>query len=99
MSPIIYSETLCSADVYNGEVKNLGVADAEIWIDPKSMTSAAGKGILVDWMGKSKISNCWTSGSIYSGTKIRKEYWRRSLVLTHAGLHHFRLLFNSNTYR
>ena len=57
--------------VYNGEVKNLGVADAEIWIDPKD-DSAAGKGILVDWMGKSKIKNCWTSGSIYSGTKIEK---------------------------
>lgn len=57
--------------VYNGEVKNLGVADAEIWIDPKD-NSAAGKGILVDRMGKSKITNCWTSGSIYSGTKIEK---------------------------
>ena len=57
--------------VYNGEVKNLGVADAEIWIDPKD-DSAAGKGILVDWMSKSKITNCWTSGSIYSGTKIEK---------------------------
>ena len=57
--------------VYNGEVKNLGVADAEIWIDPKD-DSSAGKGILVDWMGKSKITNCWTSGSIYSGTKIEK---------------------------
>ena len=57
--------------VYNGEVKNLGVADAEIWIDLKD-DSAAGKGILVDWMGKSKITNCWTSGSIYSGTKIEK---------------------------
>ena len=57
--------------VYNGEVKNLGVADAEIWIDPKD-NSAAGKGILVDWMGKSKITNCWTSGNIYSGTKIEK---------------------------
>ena len=57
--------------VYNGEVKNLGVADAEIWMDPKD-DSAAGKGILVDWMGKSKITNCWTSGSIYSGTKIEK---------------------------
>ena len=57
--------------VYNGEVKNLGVADAEIWIDPKD-DSAAGKGILVDWMGKSKITNCWTSGSIYSGSKIEK---------------------------
>ena len=57
--------------VYNGEVKNLGVANAEIWIDPQD-DSAAGKGILVDWMGKSKITNCWTSGSIYSGTKIEK---------------------------
>ena len=58
-------------NVYNGEVKNLGVANAEIWIDPKD-DSAAGKGILVDWMGKSKITNCWTSGSIYSGSKIEK---------------------------
>ena len=57
--------------VYNGEVKNLGVANAEIWIDPKD-DSAAGKGILVDWMGKSKITNCWTSGSIYSGSKMEK---------------------------
>ena len=57
--------------VYNGEIKNLGVANAEIWIAPKD-DSAAGKGILVDWMGKSKITNCWTSGSIYSGTKIEK---------------------------
>ena len=57
--------------VYNGEVKNLGVKNADIWIDP-SDDSAAGKGILVDWMGKSKITNCWTSGSIYSGTKIEK---------------------------
>ena len=58
-------------NVYNGEVKNLGVANAEIWIDSKD-NSTAGKGILVDWMGKSKITNCWTSGSIYSGTKIEK---------------------------
>ena len=58
-------------NVYDGEVKNLGVVDAEIWIDPKD-DSAAGKGILVDWMGKSKITNCWTSGSIYSGTKTEK---------------------------
>ena len=57
--------------VYNGEVKNLGVADAEIWMDLKD-DSAAGKGILVDWMGKSKITNCWTSGSIESGSKIEK---------------------------
>ena len=57
--------------VHNGEVKNLGVANAEIWIDPKD-DSSAGKGILVDWMGKSKITNCWTSGSIYSGTKTEK---------------------------
>lgn len=58
-------------NVYNGEVKNLGVENAEIWIDPKD-DSAAGKGILVDWLGKSKITNCWTSGSIYSGSKIEK---------------------------
>ena len=58
-------------NVYNGEVKNLGVENAEIWIDPLD-NSAAGKGILVDWMNKSVITNCWTSGSIYSGTKIEK---------------------------
>lgn len=58
-------------NVYNGEVKNLGVENADIWIDP-SDDSAAGKGILVDWMGKSQITNCWTSGSIYSGTEIEK---------------------------
>ena len=58
-------------NVYNGEIKNLGVANAEIWIDPKD-DSAAGKGILVDWMCESKITNCWTSGSIYSGTRIEK---------------------------
>ena len=58
-------------NVYNGEVKNLGVANAEIRIDPKD-GSAAGKGILVDWLGKSKITNCWTSGSIYSGSSIEK---------------------------
>ena len=58
-------------NVYDGEIKNLGVENAEIWIDPLD-DSAAGKGILVDWMGKSSITNCWTSGSIYSGTKIEK---------------------------
>lgn len=58
-------------NVYDGEVRNLGVADAEIWIDPLD-DSAAGKGILVDWMGKSKITNCWTSGTITGGTKIEK---------------------------
>ena len=58
-------------NVYDGEVKNLGVENAEILIDPLD-DSAAGKGILVDWLGKSKITNCWTSGSIYSGTKIEK---------------------------
>ena len=58
-------------NVYNGEVKNLGVENADIWIDP-SDGSAAGKGILVDWLGKSKITNCWTSGSICSGTAIEK---------------------------
>ena len=57
--------------VYNGEIKNLGVENAEIWIAPLD-DSAAGKGILVDWLGKSKITNCWTSGSIVSGSKIEK---------------------------
>ena len=58
-------------NVYDGEIKNLGVENAEIWIDPLD-DSAAGKGILVDWMGKSSITNCWTSGSIESGSKIEK---------------------------
>ena len=58
-------------NVYGGEIKNLGVENAEIWIDPLD-NSTAGKGILVDWLGKSKITNCWTSGRIYSGTKIEK---------------------------
>ena len=57
--------------VYGGEIKNLGVENAEIWIDPLD-DSAAGKGILADWIGKTKITNCWTSGSIYSGTKMEK---------------------------
>lgn len=84
-------------NVYNGEIKNLGVKDAEIWIDPKD-DSAAGKGILVDWLGKSKITDCWTSGSIYSGTKNRKKYrWYCRCYC--AGLHYFRLLFHCDTYR
>ena len=58
-------------NVYDGEIKNLGVENAEIWIAPLD-DSAAGKGILVDWLGKSKITNCWTSGSIVSGSKIEK---------------------------
>ena len=57
--------------VYGGEIKNLGVENADIWIDPLD-DSAAGKGILADWIGKTKITNCWTSGSIYSGTKMEK---------------------------
>ena len=58
-------------NVYEGEIKNLGVENAEIWID-SSDDSAAGKGILVDWLFKSKITNCWTSGSVEGGLKIEK---------------------------
>ena len=66
-------------NVYDGEVKNLGVVDAEIWIDPND-DSAAGKGILVDWMGKSKITNCWTSAAFTAAPK-RKRILAASLVL------------------
>lgn len=58
-------------NLYNAEVKDLGIKDAEIWIDPND-GSAAGKGILVDWMCGSKITNCWTSGSVTGGSSIEK---------------------------
>ena len=58
-------------NVCNGEVRNLGVKDAEIWIDPND-GSAAGKGILVDILRGSKITNCWTSGSVTGGSSIEK---------------------------
>lgn len=58
-------------NLYNAGVKDLGIKDAEIWIDPNDI-SAAGKGILVDWMFGSKIINCWTSGSVTGGSSIEK---------------------------
>ena len=59
------------ANIYNGEVKNLGIDNADIWMDPHD-NSIAGKGILVDWMCGSKITNCWTSGSITGGSKMEQ---------------------------
>ena len=58
-------------NVNGGEIKNLGILDADISIDPNDM-SAAGEAILVDFLVNGKITNCWTSGSIYGGTKIEK---------------------------
>ena len=58
-------------NVYDGEIKNLGIDNAEIWIDPYD-NSAPGKGLLVDWMSGSKITNCWTSGSITGGSKMEQ---------------------------
>lgn len=58
-------------NVYNGEVKNLGVANAEIWIDPNDV-STYGKGILVDYLDNSTIKDCWTTGSITGGSCVEK---------------------------
>ena len=58
-------------NVYNGEVKNLGVATADIWIDSDDM-STYGKSILVDFLKDSTVENCWTTGTISGGSKIEK---------------------------
>ena len=47
-------------NVYDGEVKNLGIENADIIVDLND-ASTYGKGILVDWLCNSKITNCWTS--------------------------------------
>mgnify|MGYP004632397929 CR=1 FL=1 len=57
--------------VFHGKVMNLGVADADIWVDPND-TSTFGKGILVDYLAGSVIENCWTSGSITGGSYFEK---------------------------
>ena len=57
--------------IYYGEVKNLGIGNADIWMALHD-DSAAGKGILVDWMYGSKITNCWTSGTITGGSKMEQ---------------------------
>lgn len=57
--------------VFRGKVMNLGVADANIWIDPND-DSTYGKGILVDYLVSSAVENCWTSGSITGGSLVEK---------------------------
>ena len=57
--------------IYYGEVKNLGIGNADIWMALHD-DSIAGKGILVDWMYGSKITNCWTSGTITGGSKMEQ---------------------------
>ena len=57
--------------VFRGKVMNLGVADANIWIDPNDV-STLGKGILVDYLVSSAVENCWTSGSITGGSLVEK---------------------------
>lgn len=57
--------------VFRGKVMNLGVADANIWIDPND-DSTLGKGILVDYLVNSAVENCWTSGSITGGSLVEK---------------------------
>ena len=59
--------------VFHGKVMNLGVADADIWVDPVDTSTA--KGILVDFLDGSVIENCWTSGSIAGGSSFEKKCW------------------------
>ena len=58
-------------NVNGGEIKNLGILDADISIDPNDK-SAAGEAILVDFLVKGKITNCWTTGKIASGSYLEK---------------------------
>ena len=57
--------------IYEGTVKNLGIANADIWIDPNDV-STYGEGILVDYLDNSTIENCWTTGSITGGSCVEK---------------------------
>ena len=57
--------------VFHGKVMNLGVADADIWVDPDD-TSTYGMGILIDYLAGSVVENCWTSGSITGGSYFEK---------------------------
>ena len=58
-------------NVNGGEIKNLGILDADISIDPNDV-SAAGEAILVDFLVNGKITNCWTTGKIASGSYLEK---------------------------
>ena len=57
--------------VYDGTIQNLGVEDADIWIDPNDV-STYGEGILVDFLEKSTVKNCWTTGSLTGGEYFEK---------------------------
>ena len=57
--------------VYEGTIKNLGVENADIWIDPNDV-STYGEGILVDFLEDSTVENCWTTGSITGGKYFEK---------------------------
>ena len=57
--------------VYDGTIQNLGVEDADIWIDPNDV-STYGESILVDFLEKSTVKNCWTTGSVTGGEYFEK---------------------------
>lgn len=57
---------------YKGTIKDLGIKNADIWIDPNDV-STYGEGILVDYIEGSTIENCWTTGSITGGSYF--EQW------------------------
>lgn len=57
--------------VYEGTIKNLGVENADIWIDPNDV-STYGEGILVDFLEGSTVENCWTTGSITGSMYFEK---------------------------
>ena len=58
-------------NVNGGEIRNLGVLDADVSIDSNDV-SAAGEAILVDFLVNGKITNCWTTGTIASGSYLEK---------------------------
>lgn len=58
-------------NVNDGEIKNLGILNADISIDPNDKSSA-GEAILVDFLVNGKITNCWTTGKIASGSYLEK---------------------------
>ena len=63
--------------LYKGTIKNLGIKNADIRIDPNDV-STYGEGILVDYIEDSTIENCWTTGSITGGSYF--EQWIGGVV-------------------
>ena len=55
--------------IYKATVQNLGIENADIMI-PADDTSTYGKGILVDWMTSSTVTNCHTTGVITGGAYV-----------------------------